>query len=415
VEDAVGVETSLEAERPAARFPQELPPRRGGFRLRHLLYTVLYAALVCWIGVMTGVLFFVGFLGLLFAIVAGLALIYARRRSTQQDALLWALAIAAERAMPLAPTLEAFAGQCRGRYRRKVLAAAHDLRRGYSLPEVLDRDPDLFPRSAAVLIRIGDESGVLAGALRESSSLRADERGPWVALAIRLAYLLWVLILLQVVMGFLFYFVVPKLEAIFADFGVPLPAITVLTLGAMHTVAAFWPVVLLLLLVQVGLLLLVSATGLGVYPWDLPLVGRAFLRHHTALVLRGLSRAVEGGRSLDQALATLARIYPEETIRIRLRRVRRDVQGGEDWCVALLRAGLIRPAEVALLESAQRAGNLAWVLRVAAEDSQRRFGYRLQWMAQAILPLIVVVIGALVFLVVVSYFSPIVLLIQRLT
>src|SRR4051794_5574401 len=194
------------------------------------MYAVLYSALICWIGALAGLMLVSGFLGVLAVVVVGVVVIYGRRRSTQQDALIWALAVAAERGMPLSPTLEAFAGQSRGEYRRKVLAAAHYLRQGVSLTETLDYEPGLFPRDVEVLIRVGSENGVLAGALDEASAMRDSWRTPWFALAIRLGYLLVLLIVIESIMGFVIYFIVPKLEAIFSDFGIPLPAVTIATI-----------------------------------------------------------------------------------------------------------------------------------------------------------------------------------------
>jgi type II secretory pathway component PulF len=363
---------------------------------------------------MSGLLLLSGLFGLSVAMIIGVVVIVSQRRSTQQDALLWALAVAAERGMPLAPTFDAFAGQCRGAYRRKVLAAGHSLRQGLSLPETLDRVPGLFPREVGVLIRVGNESGVLAGALREASAMRSAARGPWVKLALRIIYLLFVLIIMQTIMAFLGVFIMPKFEAIFGDFGIPLPPLTMITLEAGHFMTQFWPLVLLLIAFQVGLLLLTAGVTIGVLPWDLPLIDRPFLRRHSALVLRCLARVVEGGKPLSQGMDSLARTYPAAWIRRRLRRVAEDIQHGDDWCESLARRGLVRPAEAVLLESARRVGNLPWALREAAESSERRLGYRMQLWAHWLLPLIVLAIGVMVLVVVVSYFSPLLYVVERL-
>jgi protein transport protein HofC len=404
-----------DAEDPPVLIPIESVPRRGRFLLRHLLYAVLYCALFCWLAVITGLLLFSGLLGLMVAIVSAVAVIYGRRRSTQQDALLWALAVAAERGMPLGATLDAFAGQCRGGYRRKVLAAAQHLKLGASLPEAASREPGLFPRDAETLIRVGSETGMLPSALREASTLRAGTRRPWGDLALRIAYLVWVIIVLEGIVSFISYFILPKFEAIFADFGMSLPSITIITIEATHFLIKFWPVLVLIVLAQAGLLLLATVSSLGLLPWDLPLVNRLFRSRHSALICRCLARVVEGNRPITQGLATLARIYPVSPIRARLRCAADDVTRGEHWCEAMARHGLIGPADAVLLESAQRLGNLPWALRVSAENIERRLTFRLQLVVQWLLPLLVLAIGAVVFVVAVSYFAPVVSLIQRLT
>jgi protein transport protein HofC len=380
----------------------------------HLLYTVLGAALVCWVGVMVGALMLSGILSLLVVLVIAGIFLFTRRHAKQQEALLWALAIAADRGMPLAPTLEALSGQCHGQYRRWVLTAAHLLRQGSSLAEVVDLLPGLFPGDANVFIRIGSETGVLVAALHDSSTSRAAVRAPLVALAIRISYLLWVFIVLQAIVGFISFFILPKYEAIFADFGVPLPSITLLTMSLTHTIIRYWYLFFLAAALQVGMFTLVFGMGIGILPWDLPVVGRFFLRHHAALVSRSLSHVVEADKPLDQALAAMARVYPVRSIRRRLEWVAEAVQRGDDWCEAMLDARLLRLPEAGLLESARRVGNLSWALRVAAENNERRFVYRIQWLAQWLLPVCVLAAGMVVFLVVVSYFAPLITLIERL-
>jgi protein transport protein HofC len=91
-----------------------------------------------------------------------------------------------------------------------------------------------------------------------------------------------------------------------------------------------------------------------------------------------------------------------------------DLTQGKDWCVSLYEQGLLRPADAAVLESARRVGNLSWALRETAENGERRLAYRLQTWVQALFPLFVLLIGALVFVVAVGYFSPLVILIERL-
>jgi protein transport protein HofC len=379
------------------------------------MYAVLGFALASWLGVILG-LGLVGLLiGVAVAIAFGGAYLYAGRRSTQQDALLWALAITAERGMPLAPTFDVLAYQCRGEYRRKVLAAAYYLRQGLSLPQVLEREPGLFPADAVILTRVGQACGTLTTALRESAQSRARFRGPWMTLALRVVYLLWLLTVLETITGFTFAFILPKYQAIFADFGTPLPSSTNLMIAVADSLRRYGYLFAPIGILQLGLLMLAMVASVGVLPWNLPLVAHLFFRRHTAVLLRCLAYVIEGNKPMAEVLGNLARIYPAEPIRNRLLWVVRDIEAGEDWCAALAGRGLIRPSEEALLEAAKRTGNLAWALRQAAESSERRLTYRFQLFVQWFLPLCLVLAGALVFLIAFAYFTPLVVLIQKLS
>src|SRR4051794_6557259 len=82
----------------------------------------------------------------------------------------------------------------------------------------------------------------------------------------------------------------------------------------------------------------------------------------------------------------------------------RGVRWGGDWLDVLRAEGLIRAADAAVLDSAQRAGDLAWAFREVAEGAERRLNYRLQALSQALFPAVVLAVGALIGLVVTAYF-----------
>ena len=146
------------------------------WRLSHLLYLVMAAAVLLWLmvtfqGVVIPLILVVGI-----ALITGTGVILTRGRASQQDSLLWMLAIAAEHNMPLATTVGAFADQYSGRYRRRVLRVAALLDSGVSLAEALARTPRVVSRDAVLLAHVGEKSGELAEALRTAASIRAARR-----------------------------------------------------------------------------------------------------------------------------------------------------------------------------------------------------------------------------------------------
>ena len=114
------------------------------------------------------------------------------------------------------------------------------------------------------------------------------------------------------------------------------------------------------------------------------------------------------------ALTTLANHYPTGWVRRRLRRVCLEVKEGADWIEALERQWLIRSSEAEVLSSAAAVGNLAWALHELAESAERRLATRIQAAVQTLFPLLVVFLGAMVFVLGVAYFSPLVVLISKL-
>ena len=72
-------------------------------------------------------------------------------------------------------------------------------------------------------------------------------------------------------------------------------------------------------------------------------------------------------------------------------------------------------ADAALLASAERVGNLPWAMRETADSGERRLAYRLVAVGQVFQTLAILAMGGLVLLFTITYFSPLVTLIEAMS
>ena len=172
--------------------------------------------------------------------------------TTKQDALLHILAIAAERGMPLAPAVAAFADQYRGLEHRRIMNLAARLNWGAPLPEALEGVARLVTRDATLLAWVGQAAGLLPKALRIAAETRSSQLPIWTSIAARLAYILVLMLGMQGISGFVLYYIVPKFEAIFNDFGLPLPNVTIMVIQAAHFFVRFGAVTAFVPMIEVG-------------------------------------------------------------------------------------------------------------------------------------------------------------------
>ncbi len=353
------------------------------------------------------------FLVLIPVLIGTLVHVTRRLRAAQQETMLWVLALAAERGRPLGPAVSALAEQSVGRNRLRLRRVSECLEFGLTLPEALDFVRKSAPASARVLVRLGHDSSALPEALRDAAASRSKNPPGWQTFGAKVAYLCLLLAVIQVIVGFVLYFIMPKFEAIFNDFGISLPDVTLDVVRWSHWITSSFLLPILSLLEWLALLYLPFAFA-GYAELKVPFFDRLFLRRHSVMILRGLAMVVEAGRPLGTALKTMAESYPATWVRERLAGVYLAAEEGHDWIDALQRFGLINRTDLALLESARRAGNLPWALRELADTSGRRLQYRLQVIGQVGLTLALLVLGVFVGFIAVAYFYPLVRLIEGL-
>jgi type II secretory pathway component PulF len=343
-------------------------------------------------------------------------LLYYRAQAARQTTLLWTLAVAVEKQLPLVPFLEALADEATGKWRSTLRGMAGLLHSGSSIPDALEAVPGLLPAETVAAIRIGAESGRLAPALRETAE-RYSRRCESVPTedGSGIGYLCGLLFAMLMVITFVGYWIVPKYKAIFAGFDTRLPELTITVIEVMDFAIKYYYLFVLLVgpaivvVLRIALQLAAwSAGAIGAPRWLTWLLPRL----QTPLLLRSLGLAVDGGRPLTGALAVLTARHPDIAFRRRLAQVEESVTLGADCWQGLYSAGLLRRGEVAVLEAAQRVGNLGWALRGVADSVERRSEQRLRILRELLRPVGLLMAGTVVAFFVIGMFLPVVKLIS---
>ena len=337
--------------------------------------------------------------------------VYRRYRTSRQHALLWMLTVSVEQDVPLTTALEAFASERRGPMARRVRRLAEMLASGVALPDALEKIPGLLPSQSMPLIRVGCKSGDLATALRQTVADQDLFEPAWLSIIGKTTYL----VVLLAVEGFLLLFVLlkilPSYEKIFRDFAIDLPPITQWMFACAHSWCdPEWLLLPSLFIATLVTLLIAKYFGLNV-------IGLRWmtLRLDIANTLDGLAIVARRQMPMLDGLGELAMSSPKSHIREKLRETAKDVQEGRDWTEAMFACGLLRRPELAVLRSAERAGNLAWALREMAASNRRRFIYKAQSFLQTAFPAAIILIGATVGIFVVALFVPLISLIHSLS
>ena len=361
-------------------------------------------------------MFFQWLLAPLWGVVMG------RAESTRQGTLLWTLAVAVEKHFPLVPFLETLAEEAGGSWRWKVRGLAELISAGASIPDALEALPGIFPNETLAMIRVGAQTGNLVGALREAARLarrRAEE--PSMHFQGTIFYLATVLLAFSAVGSFIMIWNIPKYKAIFSGFEVKFPPLTEAVITFSDGVGAYWYLVFpIFALAILGLWSFMALgqelMGLGPVWGRQQVLSRDFWpRLKSPQLLRCLSLAVERGRPLPDALKLLAERHPDTAFRRRLDEISHEVSRGDNCWLVLHAAGMLKRGEPALLEAAQRVGNLTWALRGMADRIERRAEYRYQIIVEFVDPILLLVLGTVIGTFCLSLFLPLVELLNRLS
>jgi type IV pilus assembly protein PilC len=343
------------------------------------------------------------------------ATLVSRYRAMEWRSLMWTLAAAAYRGVPLPEAIRGFASERTDEIGLRAHQLAELVESGYPLPEAFDMAACRLPPEGLLAIRFGTETGQLSQTISKLTA-RDPRAGDLLRQTFeRFFYLGIVAFVVSIVSTYMMLRIVPTFAKMMEEFETEVPWVTQL-LFTFSTNQLPWLGLLFVVLLIVGSVGLFWSLlfNLGLLERAIPGVQWLVRRMDNALVMRTLAVAVADQRPLPEAVELLSRVHPKRNVRARLFRASQKMARGQQWTKSLQSARLLQPVESALFEAAERAGNLAWALEEMADSSVRRALYRLRVVVNILFPCGLLVLGVLVGMLVVGLFLPLIGLIQGL-
>jgi len=305
------------------------------------------------------------------------------------------------------------------RITHSLMRVADRLAEGYTLSEAMRQQPDTFAPLAVSTVAAAEGSGDLSAGLRSLASHQRDLQQLGSDLALPLAYpvfLLFAIVALTLLLSAFMTLLWPKFTGLYEELG--------LTHGQ-------WPVVSTMLDNALGYLrfaavpLLIALAGLAIFyqvrmqtragqlevrPLGLPvpLFGRLAMYGALARAASALRLLLRHGAELGPALRLAGEASGSGHVSLAMRRAEETVSQGGRLSEGLRDTGLLPDAFVHSLAAAEMSGDFLHTLEhVESEYMDRVKNLARHWVTLAG-PIVVVILGALVALLGVSMYAPLI-------
>lgn len=310
-----------------------------------------------------------------------------------------ALALAAKR--PDSPAL--------GRILARVL---HDVQDGALLSEACARHPEAFERLYLAALRTGEKTGDLLQVLGRYHDYLKHRVATRKKLAQALAYPLFLLGALAVILAVLFAFVMPRFVAMYADLGTELPLATRVLMALVERAYVVVP-------------LAIAAVAASVWGWRrwtstvdgrrqvdrareaLPWLGELQRIVSAAQLARSLSTLLAGGTPLVDALRTAAGALTSQVHLDRLEAATGRVIGGESLNRAVRATKLMPETAARMVEVGEASGGLDTMLAEVAQFYEDILDVRLARAMALIEPLLMLLMGLVIGGIIIVMYLPI--------
>jgi type IV pilus assembly protein PilC len=294
-----------------------------------------------------------------------------------------------------------------------LVEISNDVRRGSAFHEALGRFPNVFSPLFVAMVKSGEESGNLAGALRtvgdqmeRMSSLKKKVRGAMIYPAIIVVAITGIGTLMMVQ-------VVPTLSQTFKELKTELPASTKAIIGLSDFLVAhtLWAIVIVVALLIAGFITARTASGRRFMDWAflrIPVIGPIVRELNSARTARTISSLLTSGVSMVQAISITREVVQNSFFKDVLGRAEESIQKGEPFSKAFMaNEDLYPPLVGEMIAVGEETGDLAGMLENLANFYEEEVSRKTKDMSTIIEPFLMLLIGGAVGFFAVAMVSPI--------
>ncbi len=350
-----------------------------------------------------------------------LARIRGRVSSSQLSNFTVQLATLLEAGLPIVRSLRILENQLQaGGLKEQVRTVADDVEGGSSLSEALARHPGTFDRLYVSMVRAGEAGGVLDVIMRRlgdflEKSVRLKRR-----IIGAMIYPAVIIVVALAVLGFVMAFIIPRFQKLFKEFGAQLPFITETLLSISSFFVNYWYVFVLGVVAIVVLFKLLASSGGGRSFMDrtkmsLPLVGDVYKKAILARFARTLGTLVASGVPILQALGIVKEAIGNAVVESAVENVTSSIKEGESIADPLRQSGVFDEIFVNMVSVGEETGDLDKMLNRIADNYEEDVDVKVESMMSVLEPVMIVCIGAVVGLIVIALFMPLMSIIKRLS
>jgi len=324
-------------------------------------------------------------------------------------------------AIPVEEAIKAVAEQAeKGRHKSMLLGIRARVVEGHTLADALSEYPSVFSNLYRAMVAAGEKSGHLDLVLERLADYTESRQAMQQKISSALVYPIILSLVSVLIVSFLLGYVVPQITASFADTGRELPLLTRMLLALSEFVQSWGGYVLAaILLLMLGFKKLLQNPGRRLR-WDrfklhLPGLGKVIRGMNAARFARTLAILNQSGVPLLEGLKIAGDVMTNEELKKAVREATMRVSEGASLKAALSQSGYFPPMMLHMIASGENSGELEQMLERAASNQERQFDALMSTLLDLLGPLMILIMGAFVFLIVLAIMLPVFELNQALT
>lgn len=315
--------------------------------------------------------------------------------------------------LPLVEALGVMVDQTEKKPVKSLMAdIREEIRGGASYSAVLERYPREFSQIYVHMVRAGEASGALDQILFRLAEFLEKQLALKHKVTNAVLYPALMLIVGVTVLFFLMTFVVPKITAVFTSLKQALPWPTIVLMSISHFLADYWAVILGGVGVMVWATRRAMKTEAGQLTADrwllkMPLMGEVARMVAISRLTSTLATMLASGVQLLDAMDVAKRVMNNRVLEYAVEGARQNIREGETIAEPLKRSGEFPALVTHMIAVGERSGEMEEMLRRIGHIYDGEVDRVITRFTSLLEPIMILVMGILVFCIVVAILLPI--------
>lgn len=315
--------------------------------------------------------------------------------------------------LPLVEALGVMVDQAEKKSVKSLMAdIREEIRGGSSYSAVLERYPREFSQIYVHMVRAGEASGALDQILFRLAEFLEKQLALKHKVTNAVLYPALMLIVGFTVLFFLMTFVVPKITAVFTSLKQALPWPTIVLMSISHFLADYWAVLLTVIGVMVWATRRAMKTEAGRLMADrwilkMPLMGEVARMVSISRLTSTLATMLASGVQLLDAMDVAKRVMNNRVLEQAVEGARQNIREGETIAEPLKRSGEFPALVTHMIAVGERSGEMEEMLRRIGNIYDGEVDRVITRFTSLLEPIMILIMGVLVFCIVVAILLPI--------
>jgi type IV pilus assembly protein PilC len=296
------------------------------------------------------------------------------------------------------------------------------IQRGSTLEEAMAREPQAFGTMFLSMIKVAEARGGVPETLRMMAHHFETRQRLIRQARSAMIYPVIVLAIASIVVALVTIFLIPKFAMLLKDIAgniqLPLASRILMSISSFVQVIGWWLIPVVMVATPVALIRAYKTKG-GKAIMDrialrIPIFGKLCRMIDTARFARTLSVLLDAGVDVGSSIDLTADVLMMQPIRRAVRSSREEIMAGKELSETLDRTRQFTPDVIAVITSGEETGKLPESLAHLADDYDEQVSVMVASLGHLVQPLMIVLIGGIVFFIILAVFMPIIQMIQAL-